>query len=380
MILKEENYLYVDLQPLFAKAAQLETTKKTGEAPTEQSDDTATTDLPTDKEQESTHKAWGDRLVSRLAENRQLGQSKKPEEEIIQAFFKEYFNNVWGGAAAEQLIKIGALLRDDLQKLGWDKTTNPILGFISQKYVSENLLATKLLNGNTYKALHNALAKKLVGHGEFMGTRNYNLIYCRSFYNRLPADMIKYLEIQAKFLPASATKYTVEDQKRNRVALLALKNNTGKTAEERAAFQVKFGNDLKTIPHMLDAEAKLLDFDTADAVSQKFGNSSSVNKKEKDPANVVAADEAAIASLVKQLAGKPAHQQALMQQLAFTASESSIKNINAFLSQDKFSRISAGDVFAASLALRKVINSVKFDDKAISALIAGLNNNGKAQQ
>lgn len=379
MILKEENYLYVDLQPLFAKAAQLDTAKKTGEAPAEQSDETATTDLPTDKEQGSTHKAWGNRLVSRLAENRQLGQSKKPEDEIIQAFFKEYFNNVWGGAAGEQLIKIGALLRDDIQKLGWDKATNPILAFIAQQYVTENLLATKLLNGNTYKALHNALAKKLVGHSEFMGTRNYNLIYCRSFYNRLPADMIKYLEIQAKekFLPASATKYTIEAQQRNRVAFLALKNNTGNTAEERAAFQIKFGNDLKTIPHMLVAEAKLLDLDTVEAISQKFGNSAT--KKDNDPAKA-AADDAAVASLVKQLAGKPALQQALMQQLAFTASEASIKNINAFLSQDKFSRISAGDVFEASLALRKVVNSVKFDDSAISALIAGFNNNGKTQQ
>ena len=35
MILNEANYLYVDLQPLFAKAAQLETAEKTGKEPLE---------------------------------------------------------------------------------------------------------------------------------------------------------------------------------------------------------------------------------------------------------------------------------------------------------------------------------------------------------
>lgn len=373
MTLQENNYLYVDLQALITRATQQETAQKTGEAETpdaaspEASEDTK--GLPTEQEDVATHKAWGDMLLSRLAKNRELGKTAKaPEEEIIQNFFKEYFNNVWGGAAAEQLIKIGALLRDDIQKLGWDKNTNPILAFIAQKYVSENLLATKQLNGETYKAIHNAIAKKLVAHSEFRWQRNYNIIYCKSFYNRPPADMVAYLEIQKDILKPSASKYDIETQKKNRFTFLKLKNNAGRTVEERAAYQVKFGQDLKTLPTTIDPASKLIDLETATKISGV-----APEEKKQKAAEKAAVSNDAIIKLVGQIKDKLAHQVAILQQIAFTADDDTIKIIDAFLADQRFAGISAEDVFEASKSTRSAIGKLAFNADAVKSFIDALN-------
>lgn len=371
MILKEDNYLYVDLQPLFAKAAQNETAAKTGEAPAGDTPSADAAGLPTDQEAVGTHKAWGDMLTNRLAENRKLGANKKPEEAVIQDFFKEYYNNVWGTAVGEQLYKVGDLLRADLQKLGWDKNRNPILAFIAQKYVSENLLATKLLNVNTYKALHNALAKHYVAHSEFRGTRNYNLIYCKSLYNKMPADILEYLKKQKNILATDATKYPIETQKRNRMVFLKLKNNAGQTAQERADFQYKFGQDLKTLPHMGLSDAKLLDLEAAELVMNKYN----IKSPSEDDAKgkKTGAGAGVVAKLVDELNQRLAHQQALLMNIAFGASKESAAAIKAFLAQDKFSSVTPDKAIEAWQQISKSVGSFSFDDAAIEALIKGFN-------
>lgn len=375
MILNEENYLYVDLQPLFARATaakgsdRQDTNIESGDEAEKSTSDSV--GLPTDKTKKETHLAWGDLLTSRLADNRVRGD----EALVVDKFFAEYFKTVWGGGAADQLIKIGPILTKDIRHYGWNISKNPVLAFIAQQYVSTNLLETKLLNGNTFKAIHNALAKKLVAHTEFLSKRNYNLIYCKSFYKMLPADMIKLLQLQAKILVPTSSKVTIQDQKINRMVFLLLKGNKGSTASERADYQYKRGQDLKALPHTLQPDAKLLDIEAANLVANKLNKIDLAAGDENDDtdSSSTLASNKVIRDLAKQLDKKYEKQYALMQYLSFNANNSSVKKIQAFLSQERFKQISAAKVLEASQAVRKAATQLSFDATAIEELISLLN-------
>ena len=369
MILNEANYLYVDLQPLLTKAAQLETAAKTGEQPPKAEDsETAVGEdaagLPTDRTQAATHQAWGDLLTSRLAENKTKGDTKEDDATVIDKFFSEYFTAVWGGDAGAQLIKMGSLLSKDIRHFGWDIKKNPVLAFIAQTYVTENLLAKRLLNGNTFKAIHNALAQKLVAQSEFLGTKNYNIIYCPSLYRRMPADMLEYLKRQKTILDPTKGKVTPEMQKRNKLTFLLLKKNNGATAEDRAEYQYTHGQEQKTLPKLLQADTKLVDIETVDLIQAKYGYTSP--KKETS----VSSDEA-VEAIVGAFDKHPAYQYALMQYLSVTANEEDAVAIEQFLATDKFSSVTAEQVLEATKKIRKELASKTFKNANIKALIKG---------
>jgi hypothetical protein len=117
-------------------------------------------------------------------------------------------------AIAKQIIAFGEPFKKAIKVLGTKTTpgngSNPILAFVTQKYVQNSLIATGLLNASTFKAIYNAVSKRLVADSEFfkhVPQNDYNIIYCRDLYTKSPSEMIKYLTLQSRILTLGASEY-----------------------------------------------------------------------------------------------------------------------------------------------------------------------------
>jgi len=159
--------------------------------------------------------AWSELLKARLEKNK-TARNKKPDYEIEQVFFEEFFKANWEADIAAKLIDIGEPLRKILKVLGI-KETNQILIFITLDFTKE-LLRSGKLNILTFKAIYNAVAKKLVADSEFIQQNNYNIIYCKDLYNKSPKDIEQYLEYQSSSSRLALNKdtYTAADQIANK--------------------------------------------------------------------------------------------------------------------------------------------------------------------
>lgn len=200
--LLESDFLTVDLRSIYNKQNNSQTTNK-------------------DTEQAKAAQAkvisdWGKEFKDRLAANSALSKEAQVSEyEIKDKFFTEYFNTNFR-ESAEQLLHMGQALRVALEKLGFNNKVNPILGFISVPFVQKNLISTNLLNANTFKAIYNAVAKKLVADTEFFEYRDYNIIYCPDLYRKSVKEIEEYLSLQKGNLSLSASSYSEEDQIKNK--------------------------------------------------------------------------------------------------------------------------------------------------------------------
>lgn len=177
---------------------------------------------------------WGKELKKRLDTNKTLdADARETEYDIELAFFNEFFEAYWGPKSAKQLMNIGAPLRQALKALGgFDEKVNPILGFINNNYVREALIKTGLLNVNTYKAIHAAIARKLVAGSQLFSDNNYNIIYCKDLYTKSASDMLKYLELQKSILKPNAESYSPKDLAQNRRVFFAIKDEVVQLAPE----------------------------------------------------------------------------------------------------------------------------------------------------
>lgn len=136
-----------------------------------------------------------------------------------------------------KLLTLGDPFVKALKVLGFKKDDtksdkNPILAFVKQEYVQNNLINTGLLSATTFKAIYNAVAKKLVADSEFFKANTYNIIYCRDLYSKSPAEMEKYLALQNHVLSASAVQYTPADQIFNKKVFILVDLNV--TADKYA--------------------------------------------------------------------------------------------------------------------------------------------------
>lgn len=168
---------------------------------------------------------WSKELKDRLTENGKLEANiRKSDYEVELQFFEDYFTygETWNGSYTEELLSLGDPLKKAIKVLGFDKNVNPILGFILDDTVLRNLLQTKLLNVNTFKAIYNAVSKKLVADSEFFNANDYNIIFCQDLYRRPAAEIIKYLTVQKSILSPSASAYTKADQERNKKTFFEL--------------------------------------------------------------------------------------------------------------------------------------------------------------
>jgi hypothetical protein len=227
-ILLESDFLTIDLNTIF-KARNTKTDAASTEEPTvaEQRDLKSITD-------------WGKELEARLVANKKLGsEARESEYEIEAKFFKDYFETNWEPACAKQLLSIGEPLKKALKVLGFDKAKNPILAFISDTFVKNQLIKTKLLNSSTFKAIYNAVAKKQVALSQLAKANDYNIIYCLDFYKKSLEEMSKYLNLQAKVLSTASGAYSEEVKDRNKTVFAYDKAITEKDIKERAKIVIE---------------------------------------------------------------------------------------------------------------------------------------------
>lgn len=119
----------------------------------------------------------------------------------------------------KKIIALGEPLKKAVQVLGENKDKNPILAFVTQSTI-QNLILTGTLNADKFKAIYNAVAKKLVADSEFFKENSYNIIYCKALYEKTTKEIEKYLTLQSSTLKPTASSYDKVIQAKNRKKFL----------------------------------------------------------------------------------------------------------------------------------------------------------------
>jgi hypothetical protein len=220
--LLESDFLTVSLKSLLAKQKS-SNTNSTTETDT-YNNGTKTAEPEKDF---SSVTDWGKELQDRLTKNNSLDETnRKSDDEVEADFFNDYFvygDKSWDAEAASKLRNLGAPFQRVLKVLGFDKKTNPILGFVIQPHVVKKLLLPGLLNSSTFRAIYEAIVKKLVADSELFVKNDYNIIYCQDLYKKSASEMIKYLNMQKNVLSPTASVYTKADQEKNKKTFFYIK-------------------------------------------------------------------------------------------------------------------------------------------------------------
>jgi hypothetical protein len=214
--LYEADFEFVDINAILN--GKVDTSKPSFDEP-EETEEPNTATVAQNNGKETLPKAgawdnWGRLLKRRIAQNNEATSNKKSQYEVENTFFEEFFKANWEADIAAKLIDIGEPLRKILKVLGF-RVENSMLIFITLDFTKE-LLRSGKLNVLTFKAIYNALAKKLVVDSEFRKQNKYNIIYCKDLYNRSPKEMEQYLEIQSGILKASSATYDATTQVYNK--------------------------------------------------------------------------------------------------------------------------------------------------------------------
>ena len=319
--LLEADFLTLDISSIFNAAPAAKSEQKPVE----------------DNKQKTPVKDWGVELKARLDSNRKMSQeARKNEYDIEYQFFAEFFTAIWGAEAAKNLMAIGDQLRKDIKILGFKKQSNPILAFLSLSYVQKNLIQTKLLNINTYKAIHNAIAKNLVADSEFFKANNYNILYCLDLYRKPVNTIEEYLTIQKKTLPPDASVYSQEIQDRNKRVFLVLSRNTEKSLDKKAEVQQTI--EYSKLPSVRTAGAKLNELELARKVAGLAKYTGTTQGNTKEETDQVDFDE------ILRLLKEPEQALAALQYLSIYTGSDVIKS---YLSAKQFSDVSVNKLNAS---------------------------------
>ena len=255
-ILLEADFLTVDLNSITASKSPSK----------EQNNDLADAGPITD---------WEGELSRRLENNKKLDPgARESDYEVEIKFFDDYFAANWKPECAKQLATLGDPIRKAIKVLGFDSNVNPILAFISDPFVQTALIKTKLLNIETFKAIYNAVAKKLVAHSQFLKANTYNIIYCPDLYKKSATEIIEYLSLQDDILPANASKYTKADLDKNKKVFLDLPEATEKVFSKRIA-QIEALDASKSSVQTL----KLNSIELATELENKLGDADATPRK-----------------------------------------------------------------------------------------------------
>ena len=293
---------------------------------------------------------WGNELQARLTANRRLSSEARESDSSIEAkFFEDYFNNAneeWDAHCAKQLLCMGEPLRKALKVLSFDRDVNPILGFILNDFVITELIKPGLLNANTFKAIYNAVAKKLIDDNEFFAYNDHNIIYCKNLYRKSANEILSYLELQSNILP--------EKTKNIHVFI-----NNAQLKEKDFAKRAK------------EIEAKLTELPTA---SIKDGELNSLEladtiRKELATIEAVTADGAkTIANSLK----TPAAMLATLQYLSYSLQNAAATKLMA---NEVFQSVKVSELVKATPAVAKVMAQKKITPEAAATMIATIQDN-----
>ena len=203
-------HLIMDLRHLFADQGK-PADKGTPENTNTEDNAAATTEDSKDTSQKTKKiplKNWGKILKDRIEEyNNRDPEHKRAESEgdIRAKFWKDFFENRWKPDVAEKLLQID-LIKQDIEEIGFDPLINPLLAFILTSF-AQKMLVAGLLNAETYKAVHNAVAYDYLADSELVKENTYNILYCVDLYRQPSVDAEKYLKYQKSILNPSAPAY-----------------------------------------------------------------------------------------------------------------------------------------------------------------------------
>jgi hypothetical protein len=335
--LLESDFLTVDLSAVFRNQASI---------PNAASNVLGANEPTTTKQIKPANYDWSRDLKDRLDANRSMSpESRKSEYSIETQFFTEFFNNLFGSAElTKRALAVGDVLQKDIKILGFKKAKNPILAFLSVKYVQDNLLKTGLLNVNTYKVIHNAVAKSLMADSEFYKKNSYNIIYCRNFYTKSVTEMEELLKIQKMNLASNKYPYSAKTQDDNKRIFFYIKSIKEQDISRRKKDVVNFSGVLPAATQAATALNSLEFCRSITGWSDTDDTEASTNKSTSKGAKSSAA-------LVKKLE-TPAQVFAALQYLSMATE---IPEAKKALQHGKFKSLRAEDLVAATNYVAKLV-------------------------
>lgn len=347
----------IDLRHLFAKqedeAEQPKNDK--GASDTAEADTDSTSDSNTEEKVKKAStkidaiKEWGKELENRIANKRK----DKPEAEVRLQFWKDFFAAFWDPKVADKISQI-TLIEKDIEKLGFDPLINPLLAFLLQPCVHEMLLAD-LINSQTYKAIHNAVARRYMADSEFVKQNNYNIIYCLDLYKGKTAkDIEEYLAQQKKVLNPSAPAYNAKTLAKN--VKIFLKNGYTSVLDDGAKL-----NDLDDIEELLGTS------EASDGAGSDKGNTSSGSTSSGGNTGKVKVDREDLKEFVRKLPDD-AH---LIAALQFLVVNINSKEADKALRNNskKLNGVSAKELIAASAVASSQLRKMKLDATTAKTLV-----------
>jgi hypothetical protein len=303
---------------------------------------------------------WSKELKDRLAANSQLSsEQQKSDYEIETDFFEDFFKELaWDDECAKQLLSLGEPLRKAIKVLGFDKNVNPILGFLVEDVVVRNLIQTKYLNINTFKAIYNAIAKNLVANSEFFKVNDYNIIYCQDLYKRSASEMEKYLIVQKSILNPSADAYTATDQRNNKLVFFYLEDVNEPDLEKRKVAIKNLPEDVE-LPNATDTNTILNNIELVN----KLSGSSSGSRVKADikPEK----QKSGIAELSNSITNA-AEAFAVLQQLSITTD---VPEVVAAMQHDSFKSLGVSDIIKATANIKPKIKRTRLSDDEVKSFI-----------
>jgi hypothetical protein len=359
--LLESDFLTVDLGAVLSmKKPQDSRINVSTEQPGE-----VTADGATSAKKPSTNINWGKELKQRLSDNSKMSrEARKTDYEIESAFFTEFFNANWDEASANQLRQLGEPLKKVFKVLGFSTAVNPIFAFLKLPYVQQELLQTKLLNVNTFKAIYNAVAGKLVADSEFLVANKYNIIYCKDLYKKSPEEMVKYLKLQAQTLPVNAKVYTAAMREKNRrIFVNAMLQE--KDIEKLAAI---LSDSTKKVRLQPISVATLNSLEVAEAIYDAWGADAANTSKSNTAARLGSKAQQALAAKLN----TPAKTLATAQLLSMTTNSAEAKKA---LANKKLSEVSTADLLKATSQVAAIIPKDQLSTADADSLVSILVNN-----
>jgi hypothetical protein len=321
---------------------------------------------------------WQKELEKRLTYNRSLpSHARVSEYDVESKFFEDYFYNgnpAWDKSCAKQLISLGEPLKKVMKVLRFSKKTNPILGFITDPYVINSLIKTKLLNASTFKAIYEAVAKKLIANSELLVANDYNIVYCKDLYKKSATEMLKYIELQAKILKPQGEAYSAEDMAVNIKTFFYLDEIKEQDPKERKAAIENLSDDI-TLPNAKSSNTTLNTLAFAKAMlsdSNIDEDEDEENSEEVEAEAGEVSNNTSVSSFIKKLysAGNAKTAKArFFAALQYLSMYTGNAYASKALSHDIFNGITIPEVISASNAVSSIMKNNKLADSEIKDFV-----------